>query len=132
MCTLYISYSTESRLVRQSICPVGARRVDYFDEDLPGFMLEVRSSGGKTFYQRYRDSRGRERQFKIGSARILAGVILGNDPQKERELLREIPTLARFVQETYLPSAKSAKRSWRTDETVLRIHIAAAFRSCST
>jgi hypothetical protein len=65
-------------------------------------------------------------------ARILAGVILGNDPQKERELLREIPTLARFVQETYLPFAKSAKRSWRTDETVLRIHIAAAFRSCST
>jgi integrase len=125
-----------SAFVRQSICPAGARRVDYFDEDLPGFMLEVRSSGGKTFYQRYRDIRGRERQFKIGSARvltarearlkarsILAEAALGNDPQKERELLREIPTLARFVQETYLPFAKSAKRSWRTDETVLRIHI---------
>jgi integrase len=99
-------------------------------------MLEVRSSGGKTFYLRYRDSRGRERQFKIGSARvltvrqarnkarsILAGAVLGNDPQKERELLRKIPSLVRFVQETYLPFAKSAKRSWRTDETVLRIHI---------
>jgi hypothetical protein len=47
--------------VRQSVCPVNARRVDYFDENLPGFMLEVRSSGGKTFYQRYRDSRGRYR-----------------------------------------------------------------------
>jgi integrase len=125
-----------SAFVRQSLCLPGARRVDYFDESVPGFMLEVRSSGGKTFYQRYRDSRGRERQFKIGSARvltvrqarikarsILAGAVLGNDPQKERELLREIPTLAQFARESYMPFAKSAKRSWQTDETVLRIHI---------
>jgi len=125
-----------SAFVRQSICPAGARRVDYFDEDLPGFMLEVRSSGGKTFYQRYRDSRGRERQFKIGSVRvltvrqartkarsILAEAVLGNDPQKERELLHEIPTLAQFARDSYMPFAKSAKRSWQTDETVLRIHI---------
>jgi integrase len=125
-----------SAFVRQSICPAGARRVDYFDQDLPGFMLEVRSSGGKTFYQRYRDGRGRERQFKIGSARVLtvrqarikarsvlAEAVLGKDPQKDRELLREIPTLAHFVRDSYLPFAKSAKRSWQTDETVLRIHI---------
>ena len=125
-----------STFVRQSICPAGARRIDYFDEGLSGFMLEVRSSGGKTFYQRYRDSRGRERQFKIGSARvltvrqarikarsILAEAVLGKDPQKERELLREIPTLAQFVRDSYLPFAKSAKRSWQTDETVLQIHI---------
>ena len=125
-----------SAFVRQSICPAGARRVDYFDEDLPGFMLEVRSSGGKTFYLRYRDNRGRERQFKIGSARVLtvrqartkarsvlAEAVLGNDPQKERELLREIPTLAQFARDSYMPFAKSTKRSWQTDETVLRIHI---------
>jgi len=99
-------------------------------------MLEVRSSGGKTFYLRYRDNRGRERQFKIGSARVLtareartkargvlAEAVLGNDPQKERELLREIPTLAQFARDSYMPFAKSAKRSWQTDETVLRIHI---------
>jgi integrase len=125
-----------SVFVRQSVCPAGARRIDYFDEGLPGFMLEVRSSGGKTFYQRYRDSRGRERQFKIGSTRaltvrqarskalsILAEAVLGNDPQERRELLRKIPTLAGFVRDSYLPFAKNAKRSWRTDETVLRIHI---------
>src|SRR5262249_16456857 len=111
----------------------GARRVDYFDESVPGFVLEVRSSGGKTFYQRYRDSRGRERQFKIGSARaltvrqarnkarsILAEAALGKDPQRQRRLLRKIPTVAEFV---YLPFARNAKRSWGTDETVLRLHI---------
>jgi len=125
-----------SSLVRCGVCPAGARRVDYFDTAFPGFFLEVRASGGKTFYQRYRDERGRERQFKIGSARVLtvsqarrkaksvlARAILGNDPQQERKELRTIPTLAEFVRDAYLPFVKNAKRSWRTDETVLRIHI---------
>ena len=122
--------------VRQCECPQGARRIDFFDAAIPGFMLEVRCTGGKTFYQRYRDAHGRERQFKIGSAdiltvtqarrkarSILAEAILGRDPQKEREELRSIPTLAEFVDESYMPYAKNVKRSWQTDETILRIHI---------
>jgi integrase len=125
-----------SRFIRLSVCPAGARRVDFFDPNFPGFMLEVRASGRKTFYQRYRDSYGRERQFKIGSARFLtvfqarrkaravvAKAILGSDPQKERQELRSIPTLSQFARESYLPFAKNAKRSWRTDDTVLRLHI---------
>ncbi len=99
-------------------------------------MLEIRSSGGKTFYQRYRDAHGRERQFKIGSAHVvtvtqarrkarslLARITLGSDPQQERQELRAMPTLAEFVHETYLPYAKDVKRSWKTDETILRIHV---------
>jgi integrase len=127
-------------LVRHSACPQGARRIDFFDTDVPGFMLEVRSSGGKTFYQRYRDAGGRERQFKIGSARVLtiaqarrkaravlAEAILGSDPQKEREELRRIPTLAEFIRDSYMPYVKNVKRSWQTDETILRIHILQTF-----
>lgn len=122
--------------VRQCACPDGARRIDFFDEVVPGFMLEVRRSGGKTFYQRYRDAGGRERQFKIGPASvlsvsqarrkartILAEAILGADPQQQREELRGIPTLAEFVRESYLPYVKNVKRSWQTDETMLRVHI---------
>ena len=103
-------------------------------------MLEVRCSGGKTFYQRYRDGGGRERQFKIGPANvltvtqarrkartILAEAILGSDPQQEREELRGIPTFAEFVRDSYLPYVKSVKRSWQTDETVLRVHILQKF-----
>ena len=128
--------SLTSRFIRHSVCPAGARKIDFFDDSFPGFMLEIRASGGKTFYQRYRDAYGRERQFKIGPARVLtatqarrkarvivAEAILGSDPQKERQELRSTPTLSQFVRETYLPFAKNAKRSWRTDETVLRLHI---------
>ncbi len=125
-----------NRFVRVVACPAYLRKVDYFDVRLPGFMVEVRNSGGKTFYQRYRDDRGRERQYKIGAAHILtvsqarkkarsilAEALLGNDPQKRREELRAIPTFSSFIHEQYLPFAKTAKRSWRTDETVLRLHI---------
>jgi integrase len=122
--------------VRRVRCPAGRRKIDFFDPQLAGFMLEVRASGGKTFYQRYRDRRGRERQYKIGPAnvvpvrearrkarRILAAAVLGDDPQQQRLELRSIPTFSEFIKSRYLPFVKSTKRSWRTDESVLRIHI---------
>lgn len=125
-----------ARFVRDAVCPAGERKINFFDINNPGFLLEVRSSGGKTYYQRYRDRRGQERQCKIGPPRVLslsqsrrkarkvlAEALLGNDPQKQRQDLRDIPTLAEFTRERYLPFAKNAKRSWRTDETVLRVQI---------
>jgi integrase len=99
-------------------------------------LIEIRCSGRKTYYQRYCDERGRERQFKIGradaltaeqarrSARsILARAVLGENPQLRRQELRSIPSLTEFVGEKYLPFIKTYKRSWGTDETVLRIHV---------
>jgi integrase len=122
--------------VRSAACPEGTKKVDYFDCGQRGFMLEVRCSGGKTFYQRYTDDRGRERQYKIGPAdvlaltaarrqgrAILAQALVGADPQERRAELRSIPTLAELVRDRYLPHVKSYKRSWCTDETVLRLHI---------
>ena len=110
--------------------------MDYFDSKQRGFLIEVRSSGRKTYYQRYCDERARERQFKIGRAdvltaekarrvgqSILAKALLGGDPQARRQELRTIPTLNEFVSEKYLPFIKTYKRSWNTDETVLRIHV---------
>jgi len=117
-------------------CPPGRAKVDYFDTDQRGFMLEVRQTGGKTFYQRYTDARGRERQFKLGPADVLsidkarrkarlvlAQALVGTDPQQQRRELRATPTVKEFVRDRYLPHVKSYKRSWCTDETVLRLHI---------
>lgn len=122
--------------VATAACAPGRNKVDYFDLDQRGFMLEVRASGGKTFYQRYTDERGRERQYKIGPADaltleqarrkariVLAQALLGEDPQDKRKELRAIPTLAELVRDRYMPHVKAYKRSWCTDETVLRIHI---------
>src|SRR5690242_3878305 len=122
--------------VRRAECPPGRKKIDYFDLTQRGFMLEVRSSGGKTFYQRYTDERGREHQYKIGSAAVLtleqarrkarqvvAQALLGTDPQQKRREMRAVPLLSRFVYERYLPYVRTYKVSWQTDETVLRIHI---------
>ena len=122
--------------VRRVGCPSEIKKIDYFDTTMRGFMLEVRASGGKTYYQRYTDERGRERQFKIGAADVLtlrqarrkalqikAQAILGSDPQRERQERRSIPTLSAFVEQRYLPFVRTYKRSWQTDEIVLRVHV---------
>jgi integrase len=122
--------------VRSAVCPDGVKKVDFFDSEQRGFMLEVRKSGGKTYYQRYTDERGRERQFKIGPADVLslsmarrkarttaAEALVGSDPQERRAEMRTIPTLAELARDRYMPHVKSYKRSWCTDETVLRVHI---------
>jgi integrase len=122
--------------VRNAKCPEDHKKLNYFDSGRAGFLLEVRQSGGKTYYQRYRDRRGKERQAKIGPASILtlrearlkgrqicAQALLGTDPLEAKKQLRLIPTFANFVRDTYLPFAKRTKRSWQTDETVLRVHL---------
>lgn len=125
-----------SPFVRQAECGPGRRKTDYFDVGQRGFLLEVRASGGKTYYQRYTDERGRERQYKIGPADVLsleqarrkakqvvAEALLGSDPQQKRRELRGITLLKDFVAERYLPYVRGYKNSWVTDETVLRIHV---------
>ena len=114
----------------------GAKKVDYFDATQRGFLLEVPQSGGKTYYQRYTDERGRERQYKIGPAEILtldqarrkgrqvvAEALLGADPQQKRREMRAVPRLGPVRARSHPPYVRTYKNSWRTDETVLRIHI---------
>ena len=130
------SVALSARFVRSAACPEGRRKVDYFDISQRGFMLEVRASGGKTYYQRYTDEHGRERQYKIGAADVLtveqarrkarqvvAEASLGADPQQKRREMRAVPQLKDFVAERYLPFVQTYKNSWQTDETVLRVHI---------
>jgi integrase len=122
--------------VRAAQCPADRRKIDFFDLAQRGFMLEVRVSGGKTYYQRYTDERGRERQYKVGASdivtldqarrkgrQICAEALLGADPHQRRREMRAVPQFNRFVQERYLPFVQTYKQTWQTDETILRIHI---------
>jgi len=128
--------SLSAGFVRQANCIPARKKVDYFDAAQRGFLLEVRQSGGKTYYQRYTDERGRERQYKIGPAEVLtleqarrkgrqvvAEALLGADPQEKRRQMRAVPQLSQFAHERYLTYVRTYKNSWQTDETVLRIHI---------
>ncbi|MBB6182427.1 tyrosine-type recombinase/integrase [Pseudorhizobium flavum] len=129
-------------IVRTATCPAGKRKIEYSDAKQRGFYLEVLHTGTKTYRQRYTDDHGKKNHYKIGAANvltldqarqkarsILAQVHLGEDPQAKRQEKREIPSLSEFVRSRYLPHAQEKKRSWKTDETMLRVHILPALGS---
>jgi len=48
-------------VVRDARCPNDKRKLDLFDTHTRKLMLEVRSSGRKTYYLRYQDARAKTR-----------------------------------------------------------------------
>lgn len=119
-----------------------ARNVSWFDTEISGFMLEQRISGAATWYFRYRDAGGRIRMCRIGrcpevapgEARTKAWQMrqeldAGGDPKLNAQRFARAPTLEEFVRDKYLPYARTRKRSWTTDEVLLRRHLLPAFGS---
>ena len=134
------SIALDANVVKNTCCPPEKSRIDLYDTLIAGFIVEVRSSGSKTYYLRYRDKHGKQKQYKIGDTKSLtfeqarnaaqtlrAKVVLGENPSTEKAALRKIPTLESFAHEHYLPYIKSCKRSWQTDVSVLKNHILPEF-----
>ena len=114
--------------------------VSYFDTEIKGFLLEHRTSGGATYYFRYRDATARVRMNRIGrsdeislsDARAKAHkmkqmVIEGGDPKVESHRFKDVPIFGDFVRDRYQPYANARKRSAWMDESLLRIHILPVF-----
>ena len=129
-----------AQFVREAVCPPGKSKVDYYDSALKGFILEARSSGGKTFYLRYHDSHNKLRQCKIGDAaaasydkarqkamRLRSEVELGGNPLKERQALRAVPTLAEFIRETYVPHIHLHRRNFQSTLSFIKCHVLPRF-----
>jgi len=120
----------------ERITPPKKVKADYFDTEMPGLMLRVMPTGTKTYSCRYRDTRGKQGERSLGSARVLklsearqcvrdirAKLAMGEDPFETRRTLKAVPTFAAFVETAYMPHIKGYKRSWSTDECLLRNHI---------
>ena len=125
-----------TRFVQTVTCPPGKAKQDIFDIGCKGLMLEIRASGGKTYYLRYSDKRGRIRQLRLADQRDItltqarqladtkrADIALGRDPAEEKATLRKVRTLEAFMMESYLPHIKTYKRAWPADDSYLRNHI---------
>ncbi|NYT60620.1 tyrosine-type recombinase/integrase [Alcaligenaceae bacterium] len=128
------------KMLKTLACPQGQGKIDYHDASCKGLMIEVRATGGRTWYLRYRDARGKQRQFRMADAQDLSldqarkradelrgQVALGNDPAEQKAILRQVPTFAQFVDERYLPFIKGYKRSWDTDVSLLNNHLIPRF-----
>ena len=116
-------------------CPRGKAKETYYDTITTGFVLEVRSSGGKTFYMRYQDAHNRQRQHRIGAfgdisfeqarkeaKRLRSEITLGGNPAASKEELRSVPTYAELAAQ-HLAHAKTYQRSYGTTEGYVRLHI---------
>ncbi|GAB6060668.1 tyrosine-type recombinase/integrase [Desulfonatronum parangueonense] len=125
-----------ARFLKEVLCDESKVKLRFYDGKCKGLMLEVRPTGTKTYFLRYQNKRGKTRQIKLGRVedlnitqvralahRYLGKIAMGEDPLEEQRIIREVPTLMKFTQEQYLPYVKSYKKSWGTDETLLRVHI---------
>lgn len=115
-------------------CEDGKRKTDWYDTDVKGFVLEARSSGGKTYYLRY-DDNGRQRQAKIcnygditfdkakkEATRLRSEVTLGGDPLAKKREARAVPTYAELAAQ-HMADAKLHARSYATMEGYMRVHL---------
>ena len=129
-----------ANLIRTASCPPGKGKVDYFDDRRTGLLFEVRASGGKTWYLRYTDARGAQRQHRIANAsdmpldqarkaatELRGQIAQGHDPSEQKAILRSVPTFADFMAERYMPFVKGYKKSWVSDDCYTRNHLLPVF-----
>ena len=132
--------SLTQHLVNKCACPVGQTKQEITDKGCAGLILEVRRSGGKTYYLRYTSYRGKQRLYRIGNATVLTlnqarlkartalnRVAMGEDPCEQRLEARSVPTFADFIEEQYLPFVRTYKRSVDTDLSLLKNHLLPRF-----
>ena len=116
-------------------CEVGKKKSDFYDNTVIGFVLECRCTGGKTYYLRYVDQAGSQKQHKIGgynditfaaakkrAQQLRSEVVMGGDPGAKKALAKSIPTYGELA-EKHLAFAKLHLKSHNDLESCMRIHI---------
>ncbi len=115
-------------------CEEGRKKTDYYDETVTGFVLECRSTGGKTYYLRY-DQDGRQKQHKIGrveditfsvakkqAQRLRSEVVMGGDPSAKKAEARSVPIYSELAAQ-HMADAELHQKSYSTTEAYVRNHI---------
>ena len=115
-------------------CEVGKKKSDFYDNTVIGFILECRNTGGKTYYLRYVDQAGNQKQPKIGgyndvtfaaakkkAQQLRSEVVMGGDPGAAKALAKSIPLYSE-LSEKHLAFSKDLK-SYDDLESCMRVHI---------
>lgn len=116
-------------------CEPGRKKTDWYDDTVTGFVLECRCTGGRTYYLRYEDTTGRQKQHKIGrfedvsfaaakkrAVQLRSEVVMGGDPGAAKAQAKASP-LYRELSAMHLADAKLHQRSYSTTEMYVRRHI---------
>lgn len=118
-------------------CPPGLKKVDFYSDSsqCTGFVLECRCTGGKTYYLRYQDQGGRQRQIKIARVEdvtfavalkkaqaLRAEAVLGGDPGAAKAVKRATP-LYKDLADQHLEHARLHLKSFLDTECIVRVHL---------
>lgn len=120
--------------INKVVLSVNKPKIDYFDTELTGFMLEVRKSGNKTFYYRYtKDSKtvlhklGNADTTTADEARRLALKMkkaIATDTLESMFVKKSrVPTLQEFYDQHYIPHVKLHSSTWDKNQSTFTIHI---------
>lgn len=124
-----------NEVIEALICPPEKKHHEVFDEILKGFYVDVLPSGRMTYRIRYwqnskkcLQSIGNARTMQVQDARNLAIAAMQENTQKKAltKLNSGLSgvTLNSFLVEQYLPYVQSYKRSWKSDVSMIKTHIA--------
>jgi integrase len=130
-------------LVRALSCPEGKTHFEVFDEEVKGFYVDLLCSGRKTYRVRYwsnakkrLETIGDAKQIDLTVARKLAVHLIALGKQKLWEIktsptgsnkqVSKLLTFENFLLDQYLPYARSYKRSWASDKSMISVHVVPA------
>ncbi len=128
------------KLIRELSCPANLSHLEVFDTEVKGFYVDLLSSGRKTYRVRYwqeskkrLQSIGDAKLISLSEARALAVQTIRAGKLRPYEMVVEryqgkrnassLTLLDEFLMQKYLPYVRSYKRSWISDESMIRLHI---------
>lgn len=130
--------SLTQNIVDTTKAPTNKAKIDHFDTKVNGLLLKVLKSGKKNYYLRYTNERGKQHEKRLSPVdatglslkdardlahKKLAQIAVGENPFSKADKLKDIPTFGDFIAESYMPHIKGYKRSWGTDQSLLKNHI---------
>ena len=126
--------SITNRFTSNVSCESNKSKEVFYDTELSGFQLEVRSTGTKTFYYSYSLDNKRT-MHKLGNADTMTADEARHLALKMRKAIAtdsldsmftkksKTPTLQAFYEEQYLPYIKVHSNSWDKNNSTFMIHI---------
>lgn len=121
--------------------PADISKLEFVDDTRSGLyvLVSAKSQGQGTFFLRWKDQNGKTTHLKLGRTTeiTLAEVKklalkhksdisnLGRNPRADEIARKAVLTYSEFMEKHYLPYVKQRKRSWKSDESIYRVHLKA-------
>jgi integrase len=127
--------------IKRATCEEGKLKQFFYDDEVKGFMLEVRQNGRKTYFLKSTNTDGTRKSMKLADASVLPlkeakakALKLKRSLEEGKDVILDTPppdyssmTLLSFYHEYYLPYIQKHVKSWKSNDSMMRVHILPKF-----